>query len=84
LALADEAVILEHYADRDVPIPGVDGNLLMADARAAGATAVTYVPERPDAARVLAGVIRPGDLVLTAGAGDVAKVGPQVVQERWR
>ena len=36
------------------------------------------------AARVLAGVIRPGDLVLTAGAGDVAKVGPQVVQERWR
>ncbi|MBK8447854.1 MAG: UDP-N-acetylmuramate--L-alanine ligase [Micropruina sp.] len=84
LALADEAVILEHYADRDVPIPGVDGELLMADARAAGATAVTYVPDRPDAARVLAGVIRPGDLVLTAGAGDVAKVGPQVVEGRWR
>ena len=84
LALADEAVILEHYADRDVPIPGVDGELLMADARAAGATAVTYVPHRPDAARVLAGVLRPGDLVVTAGAGDVAKVGPAVVEEDWK
>ena len=83
LALADEAVILEHYADRDVPIPGVDGNLLLADARAAGATTVSYVPHRPDAARALAAVLRPGDLVLTAGAGDVAKVGPQVVSGEW-
>jgi len=51
---------------------------------AAGATAVTYVPHRPDAARVLAGVLRPGDLVVTAGAGDVAKVGPAVVEEDWK
>ena len=82
LALADEVVILEHYRDRDVPIPGVDGLLLSADAKAAGARSVTYVPERADASRVLAGVLRPGDLVLTVGAGDVGKVGADLVAGR--
>ena len=40
---------------------------------------VHHVPELDDVAGVLAGLARPGDLVLTLGAGTITSVGPQVL-----
>ena len=41
--------------------------------------AVHYVPDLEDVASVLADRARPGDLVLTLGAGSITRVGPEVL-----
>ncbi len=79
LAAADEVVVLDVYPAREDPIPGVSGELVVEAARAAGAAAVTYVADKQRAPEVLAALLRPGDLALTVGAGDVTAVGPAAV-----
>lgn len=80
LALADLVVLTDVYAAREDPIPGVTGELLATSARAHGAE-VRYVPDKRDLPGVLAGLVRPGDLVLTLGAGDITLVGPLLLDE---
>ncbi|HEX4090016.1 MAG TPA: UDP-N-acetylmuramate--L-alanine ligase [Trebonia sp.] len=78
LGLADEAVVLDVYAAREDPEPGVTGRLV-ADAVPGGAA--RYVPHFADVPAVVAALAEPGDLVLTMGAGDITKMGPLVLDE---
>jgi UDP-N-acetylmuramate--alanine ligase len=78
LGLADEVVVLDVYAAREDPEPGVTGRLV-ADA-VPGGTA-HYVAEFGDVPKVVAALAGPGDLVLTMGAGDVTRLGPLVLAE---
>ena len=78
LGAADEVVVLDVYVAREDPDPAVTGRLV-ADAVPLPAELVHYVPAVADAAAVLADRARPGDVVITLGAGDVTTVGPQVV-----
>jgi UDP-N-acetylmuramate--alanine ligase len=80
LALADEVVVLEVYGAREDPEPGVSG-ALVADAVPLPAEQVHFVPAWGDVPGVLAGLARPGDLVLTMGAGDVTVLGPEILLE---
>ncbi len=77
LELADEAVVLDVYAAREDPEPGVTGQLV-ADAVPGGQA--RFVPDRGRLAEVVAGIAKPGDVVLTMGAGDVTKLGPRLVE----
>ena len=80
LAPADVAVILDIYAAREDPLPGVSGELVVEHLRSPGGDAqVYYVPDKASVPRVVAGLLRPGDLMLTIGAGDVTEVGPAVL-----
>ncbi len=83
LALADEVVVLDVYGAREDPEPGVSGALVAA-AVPLPADRVQYVPRWADVPRVLADRARPGDLVLTMGAGDVTVLGPEVLLELER
>ncbi len=78
LALADAAAVLDIYPAREDPIPGVTSALIVEAARAAGAD-VQHVPSRETAPGMLAGMAKPGDVVLTMGAGDVTDLGPLVL-----
>jgi UDP-N-acetylmuramate--alanine ligase len=78
LALADEVVVLDVYAAREDPEPGVTGRLV-ADAVPGGAA--RYVESFGDVPRVAASVAAVGDLVLTMGAGDVTRLGPLILDE---
>ena len=78
LGLADEAVVLDVYAAREDPEPGVTGRLV-ADAVPGGAA--RYVAEFGEVPRVVAALAAPGDLVLTMGAGDITRMGPLVLAE---
>jgi UDP-N-acetylmuramate--alanine ligase len=78
LGLADEAVVLDVYAAREDPEPGVTGRLV-ADAVPGGGA--RYVPDFDDVPKVVAALAQPGDLVLTMGAGDITKLGPLVLDE---
>jgi UDP-N-acetylmuramate--alanine ligase len=76
LGLADEVLVLDIYAAREDPEPGVTGRLV-SDAVPGGRA--VFLPDRASAPDVVAGLAKPGDLVLTMGAGDVTALGPQIV-----
>jgi UDP-N-acetylmuramate--alanine ligase len=78
LGAADEVVVLDVYLAREAPDPEVTGRLV-ADAVPLAAGRVTYAPGLDDAAAALVARARPGDLVLTLGAGSVTDVGPRVL-----
>jgi len=78
---ADVVLVLDIYAAGEPPIPGVTSADLAGAIRAHGHRDVTYVGG--DRARVvehLVQVVRPGDLVLTLGAGDVGQIGPELLR----
>lgn len=79
LGAADEVVVLDVYVAREAPDESVTGRLV-ADAVPLPTEAVTYAPGLADAAEVLARLARPGDVVVTLGAGDVTTVGPRVLR----
>ncbi|MDX2598284.1 MULTISPECIES: UDP-N-acetylmuramate--L-alanine ligase [Streptomyces] len=78
LALADASVVLDIYPAREDPIPGVTSELIIEAARVAGAD-VTAVHDKAEISAVIAGMAKPGDLVLTMGAGDVTDLGPRIL-----
>ncbi|KUN22055.1 UDP-N-acetylmuramate--alanine ligase [Streptomyces antibioticus] len=78
LSLADASLVLDIYPAREDPIPGITSELIIEAARAAGAD-VTSVHDKAEVPSVVAGMTKPGDLVLTMGAGDVTDLGPQIL-----
>jgi UDP-N-acetylmuramate--alanine ligase len=78
LGLADEVVVMEVYGAREDPVPGVTG-AMVADAVPLPAGQVAFEPSWSAAAPAMAARARPGDLVVTMGAGDVSMVGPEVL-----
>jgi UDP-N-acetylmuramate--alanine ligase len=81
LAPADTVVLMEIYGAREDPVPGVS-SLLVADAlRAAREDAdVEVIASWSAVADAVAARVRPGDLVLTVGAGDVTMIGPEILR----
>jgi UDP-N-acetylmuramate--alanine ligase len=75
---ADVLIVTEIYAASEEPIEGVGGALLADRVRASGHKNVTYVPTKEDAAELLLKIARPGDVVITLGAGDIVKIGERL------
>ena len=74
---ADVVYVTDIYLSREAPIPGLDGGAVARHVpRPPGAR---YVPCLTDVAEVLAPQLRPGDLVLTLGAGDVTRLGQELL-----
>ncbi|HEX5830427.1 MAG TPA: cyanophycin synthetase, partial [Gemmatimonadaceae bacterium] len=78
LAAADLVLLTEIYAAREQPIPGVTAALVREAAERAGG-AVAWVGARDALAGALADAVRPGDVVLTLGAGDITRTGPELL-----
>ena len=78
LSTADATCVTEIYQAREEPIQGVSGKLVV-DALRPGLRA-GWAPRVEDGARIVASWARPGDLVLTVGAGDVDRAGPLVLE----
>ena len=78
LGLADEVVVLDVFAAREDPMPGVSGALIAA-AIPLPAERVRFEPDMAAVPAELARRARPGDLVITMGAGDVTRLGQQVL-----
>lgn len=79
LARADVVVVADVYGSREAPVAGVTGQLV-ADAALAARPGLEchYVAERAELAGVVAGLLRPGDLCLTIGAGDVTTLADEL------
>ncbi len=68
---ADKVVICDIFAAGEKPIEGVTSERLVALAREAGHRDIHYIPRREDLAAWLDAQARPGDLVITLGAGNI-------------
>jgi len=80
LALADLVFVTEIYAAREEPMAGVSGQQVADAAERAGAD-TRFQSSRADVGRAVYQELRPGDVVLTLGAGDITQVAPELV--RW-
>ena len=78
LGAADEVVVLDVYLAREDADPAVTGRLV-ADAVPLPPEQVRFLPDAHAVPRLLVELARPGDLVLTLGAGDVTELGPRVL-----
>jgi UDP-N-acetylmuramate--alanine ligase len=78
LAGADVVFLTEIYPAREKPIAGVTSDLIERAIGGAGGT-VGWRGERAVLADALAGEVRTGDVVLTIGAGDITRTGPELL-----
>jgi UDP-N-acetylmuramate--alanine ligase len=79
LAAADAVYLTEIYPAREQPIQGVTASLV-ADALADAGGTLAWRGDRVALADALASGVRHGDVVLTIGAGDVTKTGPELLE----
>ncbi|MHB0884292.1 MAG: UDP-N-acetylmuramate--L-alanine ligase [Bacillota bacterium] len=77
---ADQLFLMDIYSAGETPIPGITGETLLERARESGHRHVEYYPRREDLIEALVRTVRPGDLVLTTGAGNVTTLGPELLK----
>ncbi len=77
---ADKLIMMDIYAAGEKPIPGVSGEALYEGIKKHGHRDVTYIADKEKIADHMAEVLRRGDLMITLGAGDVWKIGEQVLE----
>ncbi|NMM25315.1 MAG: UDP-N-acetylmuramate--L-alanine ligase [Phycicoccus sp.] len=87
LSPAEVVIVMDVYAAREDPLPGVTGALItdrLLDAVQPnpdeGGRFVRFVPSWSDVAPLVAQLVVPGDLVVTVGAGDVTMIGPEILR----
>jgi UDP-N-acetylmuramate--alanine ligase len=78
LADADVVLVAPIYAAREQPIPGISATVVADAVRAAGGR-VELVEDRGRLTHQVARTARAGDVVFTLGAGDVTRVGPELM-----
>ena len=77
---ADRVWVLDVYPAGEAPLPGVTGRTVVEAAHAAGARHLSFAASPAEAAAAVAAEARPGDVVLTLGAGDVGKLGDDILR----
>jgi UDP-N-acetylmuramate--alanine ligase len=80
LTLADAVLVTDVYGAGEMPQPGVNGKLVV-DALCESPTRpdVYYIPDQHDIPSVLRTIAEPKDTILTMGAGDISRVGDELL-----
>lgn len=80
LSAADLVVVTDVYGAGEAPVPGVNGKMVLDGLlEETGRAIAAYLPARRDIAPFVASRVRPGDLVLTLGAGDVTMLAGDIL-----
>ncbi len=77
LAKADSVFLAEIYPAREKPIEGITSELVATSTARAGRP-VTWQGARSELASALSTFVRDGDVVITIGAGDITRTGPEL------
>jgi UDP-N-acetylmuramate--alanine ligase len=78
---ADSLFLLDIYAASEAPIPGVTAHALATRIGEQGNRLVSYAASFADAIHAAVDVARPGDMILTLGAGSVSQLGPAILDK---
>ena len=76
---ADVIYVLDIYPGGEEPIPGISGQTLVEKIVGSGHPAVHWVNSDPGLINRLRDELREGDVLLTLGAGDVGKIGQELL-----
>jgi UDP-N-acetylmuramate--alanine ligase len=79
LAAADVVIVAPIYGAREQPLDGITHHIVVRGATRAGAATVA-VRDRSGLTHHLSRAVRDGDVVFTLGAGDVTRVGPELLE----
>jgi len=77
---ADRLFVTEIYPAGEPPLPGVHGQLIADGVAEHGHRGVTYLPAKEELVEAVLREARAGDMVLTLGAGDIWRVGEEIVR----
>jgi UDP-N-acetylmuramate--alanine ligase len=78
---ADVLILTDIYSAGESPIDNVNGELIYKEVINSGHKDVKYIPEKENISDYLLDIIHDGDLVITMGAGDICKVGDELVEK---
>jgi UDP-N-acetylmuramate--alanine ligase len=79
---ADELILTDIYSAGEAPIEGISTGVLLEKISALSSVRITHITRRA-LPEFLASFLQPEDALITMGAGDVTKVGPELLS-RWR
>ncbi|MGO9376942.1 MAG: UDP-N-acetylmuramate--L-alanine ligase [Dissulfurispiraceae bacterium] len=77
---ADRLYLLDIYAASESPIEGVDSTVLLKKIRDVGSLKTDHISDRKELVKTVLADLKPGDVVLTLGAGDVHKIGEEILK----
>ncbi|MFH1113343.1 MAG: UDP-N-acetylmuramate--L-alanine ligase [Pseudomonadota bacterium] len=78
---ADLLYVMDIYPASEKPIEGITGESLCEGIRSRGHKTARFVPDRKTIPRQIAEDLKPGDMLITLGAGDVTRLGPEILDE---
>jgi UDP-N-acetylmuramate--alanine ligase len=78
---SDVFICTDVYPAREIPIQGISGKLITDAAEKFGHKNVIYVPDKKEIPDRLMEIVKPGDIVVTMGAGDIWKYGEEFIKK---
>ncbi|MGM9539910.1 UDP-N-acetylmuramate--L-alanine ligase [Anaerovibrio sp.] len=75
----DVLVLTDVYSAGEDKIPGIDGELLVREVKEQTGQQAVYIQDKNEIAAYLQSIARPGDLIMTMGAGDIVRCGETLV-----
>jgi UDP-N-acetylmuramate--alanine ligase len=76
---SDVFICTDVYPARELPIEGVTGEIIAEAAKKFGHKNVIYIKDKNDLPSILSEIKKPGDIIVTMGAGDIWKYGEKLV-----
>lgn len=76
---ADVLIVTDVYPARELPIAGVTGKLIADAAVQYGHKHVTYIQDKNKIYGAVKDILKPGDVVITMGAGDIWKLSDKLI-----
>ncbi|WP_019602697.1 UDP-N-acetylmuramate--L-alanine ligase [Teredinibacter turnerae] len=83
LSSVDQLVLLEVYAAGEEPIPGADGRHLSRTIRTRGLVDPIFVEGIEGVPAVVKDLVKPGDIIITQGAGNVGSLAPTLAKKKF-
>ncbi|WP_022956630.1 UDP-N-acetylmuramate--L-alanine ligase [Perlucidibaca piscinae] len=80
LSTVDQLLLLDVYSAGEKPIPGADGRALSRSIRTRGVVDPVFIESADELAQLLPGLLQPGDVLLTQGAGTVGAIAVDLAQ----
>jgi len=80
LAIADKCLLVDIYPAREKPIEGITSEVIMREAHNKGLGDFHYIGAQDNAPDEVAKIARPGDIVITMGAGSITLIKNQVLE----
>lgn len=78
---ADCVVINDIYSANESPIFGISGETIFKEVKKSNHRKVKYLPYKEDILSYLSEIVRPGDIIITMGAGDIWTVGQELAEQ---